>query len=195
MNKPFSLLTQRLWLRPWRDDDAEPFALMNADPEVMKHYPACLNRSESDAQMARIRQHISTNGWGLWAVEIPDVIPFIGYCGLLPVSFAAPFTPAIEIGWRLAQPYWGQGYAFEAASAVMNFGFERLTLNEIVSFTIPANVRSWRLMQRLSMTRNQTDDFEHPKLPEGHPMRPHILYRKTRDQYLTETSTSRKPNA
>lgn len=182
MTTPLS--TQRLLLRPWRAEDAAPFAALNADLEVMRHFPARLSRLESDALIERIVYHMETNGWGLWAIEAPNVAPFIGFCGLWTVSFEAPFTPAIEIGWRLARPYWHKGYAFEAAQAAMNFGFETLGLDEIVSFTIPANVRSWRLMERLGMTHNPADDFLHPRLPEGHPMRPHVLYRKTREQHV-----------
>ncbi|GAB4040401.1 GNAT family N-acetyltransferase [Spirosoma gilvum] len=175
-----NLYTPRLLLRPWRPEDAEPFAAMNADPEVMEHFPACLTQAESDALMERIRHFMTTNGWGLWAVELPGQASFIGYCGLQPVPFEAPFTPAVEIGWRLARPYWGKGFAYEAAQAVMTFGFDTLKLAEIVSFTIPANVRSWQLMERLDMTRNPADDFDHPRLPVGHPMRPHVLYRQKR---------------
>ena len=183
MNMPVTLQTQRLLLRPWQAGDAVPFAALNADPEVMEFYPALLTRAESDAQIERLAQHIITSGWGLWAVELPGVAPFIGYCGLWPVAFDAPFTPAVEISWRLARPYWGQRFAFEAAKAAMTFGFDTLKLEEIVSFTIPANVRSQRLMQRLNMTHDPADDFEHPKLPHGHPMRPHVLYRKRAPQH------------
>lgn len=183
MNAPVALRTQRLLLRPWQDGDAVPFAVLNADPAVMEHYPARLTRAESDAQLERIAEHITTNAWGLWAVELLGVAPFVGYCGLWPVAFDAPFTPAIEIGWRLARPYWGQRYAVEAANTVLTFGFGTLGLAEIVSFTIPANLRSQRLMQRLGMVRNPADDFEHPKLPPEHPMRPHVLYRKTTHQH------------
>lgn len=183
MNAPVTLRTQRLLLRPWQDGDAVPFAATNADPAVMEHYPARLTRAESGAQLERIAEHITTNGWGLWAVESPGIAPFMGYCGLWPVTFDAPFTPAVEISWRLARPYWGKSYAFEAANTVLTFGFGTLGLAEIVSFTIPANLRSQRLMQRLGMVRNPADDFEHPKLPPGHPMRPHVLYRKTTHQH------------
>lgn len=182
MAVPETISTKRLILRAWRANDAAPFAALNADPEVMQHFPALLTRAESDAMIDRIVQHFATNGWGLWAIEMPDVVPFIGFCGLQRVSFDTPFTPAVEIGWRLARPYWGSGYAFEAAQAAINVGFASLTLAEIVSFTIPANVRSWQLMQRLGMTHNPADDFEHPKLPEGHPMRHHMLYRKRNPQ-------------
>lgn len=178
MNRFHSIQTPRLILRAWRSDDARPFADMNTDQEVMHHFPAHLTRAESDAMIDRIMQHFVTKGWGLWAVEIPELSSFIGYCGLQTVTFGASFTPAVEIGWRLARPYWGNGFALEAAQAAMNFGFSTLKLDEIVSFTIPANVRSWRLMERLGMTHNPADDFEHPKLPEGHPMRHHMLYRK-----------------
>ena len=178
MNKPVTLRTQQLLLRPWQESDALPFATLNADPVVMEHYPAQLTRAESDAQMERLAGHITSNGWGLWAVTLPGTAPFIGYCGLWPVMFDAPFTPAVEIGWRFAWPYWGKGYAFEAAQAAMAFGFGTLALDEIVSFKIPANFRSQRLMQRLNMAHNPADDFEHPTLPQGHPMRLHVLYRK-----------------
>ncbi|AQG79633.1 GNAT family N-acetyltransferase [Spirosoma montaniterrae] len=181
MDTPVTLQTQRLRLRPWLPADAEPFARMNADPEVMAHYPTRLTRAQSDEQMNRLARHITETGWGLWAVEVIDIEPFIGYCGLWPATFDAPFTPAIEIGWRIARPFWGKSYAFEAAEAAMNFGFETLGLAEIVSFTTPANVRSQRLMERLGMSRNPADDFDHPRLPVGHPMRPHVLYRKSRD--------------
>lgn len=179
MHNSVTIQTQRLRLRSWVPADADAFAALNADPVVMEHFPACLSRAESDAMMARIRQQIANQGWGLWAIELPGVCSFIGYCGLQTVLFDAPFTPAVEIGWRFAQAYWGQGYAFEAAQAALSFGFEGLNLPEIVSFTVPANERSWRLMERLGMTHNPADDFDHPRLPEGHPLRRHVLYRKT----------------
>ncbi|WP_338873884.1 GNAT family N-acetyltransferase [Spirosoma sp. SC4-14] len=186
---PQRIHTPRLVLRPWQPADAEPFAAMNANPEVMKHFPARLSRLESDAMIERMVYHMDVNGWGLWSIEAPNIAPFIGFCGLWTVSFEAPFTPAVEIGWRLARPYWGKGYAFEAAQAAMNFGFETLGLDEIVSFTIPANIRSWHLMERLGMTHNPADDFEHPRLPEGHPMRWHVLYRKTHEQHTAFSPT------
>lgn len=172
------LHTPRLILRQWHESDREPFAQVNANPVVMEHYPACLSQQESDALLNRLSQTIVSQGWGLWAVEIKASNQFIGYCGLNPVLFEAPFTPAVEIGWRIDRPFWGQSYAFEAAKAAMTFGFNTLRLAEIVSFTIPANLRSQRLMLRLDMVRDSAGDFEHPKLPERHSMRPHILYRK-----------------
>ena len=179
---PSELYTPQLRLRQWHESDRETFARMNADPVVMEHYPACLNREQSDALVDRLSERIANQGWGLWAVELMTSTTFIGYCGLNPVPFNAPFTPAVEIGWRIDRPYWGQSYAFEAATAAMQFGFSTLNLPKIVSFTIPANVRSQRLMIRLDMVRDISGDFEHPMLPENHVMRPHLLYRRRRPE-------------
>jgi len=176
---PSSLLhTPRLLLRQWRPQDLDAFAAMNADAEVMAHYPARLSREESAALLTRLADHIRTQGWGLWAVEVPGLASCIGYCGLKPVPFDSFFTPAVEVAWRLARPYWGQGYACEAATAALDFGFRALHLAEVVAYTIPQNVRSERLMQRVGMQRVGTELFDHPLLPVGHPMRPHVLYRK-----------------
>ena len=172
--------TPRLILREWRDADVEPFAAMNADPRVMEHFPAPLARAESEALVARIRAHFAEHDFGLWAVEVPGVAPFIGFTGLSRPNFEAPFTPCVEIGWRLAFDHWGRGYATEAAQAALEFGFERLRLAEIVSFTAPVNRRSIRVMEKLGMTRNPADDFEHPRVAAGHPLRPHVLYRIAR---------------
>ncbi|WP_420156143.1 GNAT family N-acetyltransferase [Siphonobacter sp.] len=177
----FSLQTPRLHLRTWQADDQEAFAAINADPEVMLHFPALLNRTESDGLMDRFINHFETHGWGRWAVEERETGKLLGFCGLAIVSFQTPFTPAVEIGWRFARDYWGKRYAFEAAHAAMRDGFERLHLPEIVSFTVPANVRSYRLMQRLGMQPGE--NFEHPKLPVGHSLREHVLYRITRSQF------------
>jgi ribosomal-protein-alanine N-acetyltransferase len=126
----------------------------------------------------RIRTHIEVHSWGLWAVEIPGVAAFAGFIGLSTPSFEAHFTPCVEVGWRLAVPYWGSGYATEGAAAALAFGFRELALPEIVSFTVPANVRSTRVMERIGMVRNPSDDFEHPDLPPAHPLRHHLLFRK-----------------
>jgi ribosomal-protein-alanine N-acetyltransferase len=128
----------------------------------------------------RIRAHIDRHGFGLWAVELPEVAPFIGFVGLSVPSFQAGFTPCVEVGWRLAVRFWGLGYATEAAAEALRFGFETLSLGEIVSFTVPQNLRSRAVMERLGMTRSAADDFEHPGYPEGHPIRPHVLYRMSR---------------
>jgi RimJ/RimL family protein N-acetyltransferase len=175
-----ALRTKRLVLRQWRDDDLEPFAELNADTEVMHHFPSLLTRGESDTLAARERRMITARGWGLWAVEVIDGAPFIGFVGLSVPRFEAHFTPAVEIGWRLAQEHWGQGYATEGARSVLAFGFDELGLDEIVSFTTAANQRSQRVMERIGMTRDPADDFAHPLLEPGHPLRPHVLYRLSR---------------
>ena len=171
------LRTERLILRRWRDSDREPFARMNADPEVMRHMVRPLTREESDALVDRIERHFDELGYGLWAVEVPGVTRFAGFVGLLRATFPAHFTPAVEVGWRLDRPFWGQGYATEAARSALADAFERVGLSEVVSFTIPANLRSIAVMERLGMTREPADDFEHPNVPDGHPAKRHVLYR------------------
>ena len=160
-----TLRTPRLILRPWRDEDVAPFAAMNADPAVMEFFPRPLDRAESEGAVARTRDHFARHGFGLWAVEVPDVADFIGFVGLAVPRFEAHFTPCVEIGWRLACEHWGRGYATEAARAVLDFGFRERTLEEIVSFTIPANLRSRAVMEKIGMTRSPGDDFDHPALP------------------------------
>jgi RimJ/RimL family protein N-acetyltransferase len=176
---PDSIRTDRLLLRGWRDDDLVPFAELNSDPEVMTYLPALLDSRESDAFATRIRAQLEQRGFGLWAVEIPEMASFIGYVGLSVPQFTAAFTPCVEVGWRLARAHWGRGYATEAARAALTFGFERVGLDEIVSFTVPANARSIAVMERLGMSRDPADDFNHPSLPAGHPLQPHVLYRLT----------------
>jgi ribosomal-protein-alanine N-acetyltransferase len=169
--------TTRLLLRRWRDSDREPFARMNGDLEVMKHFPEVLDRTASDALADRIEAHFAEHGFGLWAVEVLGGPPFIGFIGLLHVGFTAHFTPAVEIGWRLARNTWGHGYATEAAREACRIAFAELRLPGLVSFTVPANVRSRAMMERLGMTHDPRDDFDHPKLAEGHSLRRHVLYR------------------
>jgi RimJ/RimL family protein N-acetyltransferase len=176
------LTTARLLLRQWREEDAEPFTAMCADPEVMRYFPKLLTREESDALIENQRLLLELRGWGLWAVEVVGVAPFAGYLGLAEPQFDAHFTPCIEVGWRLAREHWGHGYATEAARAAVAFGFDELELDEIVALTTPANVRSRRVMERLGMMRDPADDFEHPLLPPGHPIRPHVLYRLRRER-------------
>jgi RimJ/RimL family protein N-acetyltransferase len=178
--EPATLETPRLRLRVWRDEDLPGFAAMNADTKVMEFFPKPLDRAESDAMAARILEHFARRGFGLWAVEVPGVADFLGYVGLSTPGIETHFTPCVEIGWRLAQEYWGRGYATEAARTALDFGFRHLDLTEIVSFTVPANQRSRRVMERIGMTRSPADDFDHPRLPEGHPLRRHVLYRTTR---------------
>jgi RimJ/RimL family protein N-acetyltransferase len=171
------LRTDRLILRRWRPGDRAPFTRMNADPEVMRYMIRALSREESDAFVDRIEKHFEDLGFGLWAVEIAGSADLIGFVGLSVPRFEAPFMPAVEIGWRLDRPYWGQGYATEAARASIADGFERVGLREIVSFTVPANVRSVAVMERVGMARDPTGDFDHPNVPEGSPLRRHLLYR------------------
>jgi len=175
--------TPRLRLRAWRDSDREPFARLNADPHVMEHFPSVLTAAESDALVDRIMSHFSTHGFGLWAVEVTDLEPFIGFIGLSVPTFQAHFTPCVEIGWRLAAEHWRHGYATEGARAALYFAFHRLELDEVVSFTVPANMGSRQVMERLGMHRDSTDDFDHPSLPEGHTLRRHVLYRLKRSEW------------
>jgi RimJ/RimL family protein N-acetyltransferase len=143
----------------------------------MEHFPAALSRKESDDLAERIDAHFDQHGFGLWAMDIPDVAPFIGFVGLSIPGFQAHFTPCVEIGWRLAGDYWGRGYVTEGARAVLRFGFQTLALDEIVSFTVPGNVRSRHVMERIGMVHDSTDDFDHPAMPDEHPLRRHVLYR------------------
>ena len=174
------LRTQRLLLRQWRESDLEPFAALNADLEVMRYFPAPLTREQSDALADYERASIAERGWGFWAVEVAGVAPLVGFVGLDEVSFHTRFSPAVEVGWRLAREHWGRGYATEAARASVEFAFEELGLDEIVSLTTVANTRSRRVMERIGMTHDPADDFEHPLVPAGHPLRPHVLYRLRR---------------
>ncbi len=181
--------TERLRLRPWRPADRAPFAELNADPRVVEHLPGPLSRAESDALAQRIETHFTVHGCGLWALEISNVTPFAGYVGLSVPGFAAHFTPCVEIGWRLAAAHWGYGYATEAARAVLAFGFESLGLAEIVSFTVPANTRSRRVMEKIGMVRNPADDFDHPGVPVGSALRRHVLYRIARPERPSATTS------
>jgi RimJ/RimL family protein N-acetyltransferase len=153
---------------------------MNADPRVMEFFPSVRTRAETEGQVARLREHFDCHGFGYWAVELSGVAPFIGFAGLGITRFEAP---CVEIGWRLAFEHWGHGYATEGARAALEFGFGKLGLDEIVSFTVPANLRSLRVMERLKMIRSPAEDFDHPLVPEGHPLRRHVLYRLSRDQW------------
>lgn len=172
--------TERLLLREWRDDDLAPFAALNADPEVMRWFVSPLSRDESDALVGRMRVAFAEHGYGLWAVEVKATGAFIGFTGLMWQTFPAPFTPALEVGWRLARDAWGHGYATEAARVALSVGFDEAGVDEIVSMTAVQNVRSQAVMERLGMTRDPADDFEHPHVPDGHPVKRHVLYRITR---------------
>ena len=175
-----TIQTERLSLRSFADADRAPFAAMNADPDVMRHFPQPLDPAMSDALIDRILEAWEVRNLGLWAVERRVDAAFLGFVGLSVPTFEAHFTPAVEVGWRLARDAWGYGYATEAARAALAYGFETLGLEEIVSFTTLDNVRSRRVMERLGMTRDAADDFDHPGLPVGHPLRRHVLYRLRR---------------
>jgi RimJ/RimL family protein N-acetyltransferase len=179
--------TERLLLREWRAGDREPFAALNADPRVMEHFPARLPRAQSDALARRSEQHFATHGFGPWAVELPGVAPFIGFVGLVVPAFEAHFTPCVEIGWRLAAEHWGHGYASEAARASALYAFDVLGLEQLVSFTTQLNLRSQAVMRRIGMTHDAADDFDHPRLPVGHRLRRHVLYRLDKNAVVRGT--------
>lgn len=181
------LRTQRLLLRPWRPDDLAPFAALNADPEVMRHFPAVLSREASDEFAERLMSRFADHGWGLWAAEVVGGAPFIGFIGLNPATFPAPFTPALEVGWRLAREHWGRGYAPEGARAVLDFAFDELGVDEIVSFTAVANTNSRRVMEKLGLTHDPSDDFNHPNLAVDDTVRRHVLYRVAKTSYRSSS--------
>ena len=176
--------TPRLVLRQWRADDRKPFAEMNADPRVTE-FLLPLSAPESDALANRLAAGIDEHGWGFWAVEAPGVAPFVGFVGIKPMPPVLPFAPGVEVGWRLAQPFWGRGYASEAALAALRVGFEQVGLGEIVAFTAVGNRRSRAVMARLGM-QEDADPFDHPAVPEGHPLRRHVLYRMGQAQWLQQ---------
>jgi len=171
--------TQRLLLRRWRKTDLKGFAAINADPAVMEYFPSVMSEAETARMIARIEGHFQDHGFGLWAVEHAASGELIGFAGLAVPEFEAHFTPAVEVGWRLGQSHWGNGYATESARAAIRFAFEQAELDEIVSFTAPANTRSTQVMERLGMTRDASDDFDHPSLSEGSPVQRQVLYRIT----------------
>jgi RimJ/RimL family protein N-acetyltransferase len=179
--------TDRMLLRRWLPADREPFAALNADPLVNEFLTGPLSREQSDAAADRIELTFTERGFGFWAVEIPGSTPFAGFVGISVPRFEAHFTPCVEIGWRLACEQWGHGYATEAAHAALAFGFGAAGLAEIVALTVPANVRSRRVMERIGMKHDPADDFDHPQLPPGHPLRRHVLYRIGADEYHSRT--------
>ena len=175
--------TKRLILRPWQESDLEPFSQLNADPRVREYFPGLLSCEESNASVKLMSNHIEKCGWGFWAASLIKTGEFIGMIGLEDVYFTAHFTPAVEIGWRLAFDYWGKGYATEGAQAALEYGFNHLKLDEIVSFTTLKNMRSRHVMEKIGMNHNPKDDFDHPKLPENHRLRRHVLYRLKAEQW------------
>jgi RimJ/RimL family protein N-acetyltransferase len=176
-DRSVAIETERLLLRNWEPRDREPFARLNSDARVMEFMPARLSSAESDLLADRIEDHFRKHGFGLYALELRQQRAFIGFAGLSVPAFQAHFTPCVEIGWRLSAENWGRGLATEAAQAVVRYAFESLALEALVSFTAAANIRSRRVMEKIGMTRDPADDFDHPQLPEGHPLRRHVLYR------------------
>jgi RimJ/RimL family protein N-acetyltransferase len=177
------LRTERLLLRRWRDSDREPFFRLNSDARVMEFFPNLLSREESDSMIDRCERHFAENGFGPFAAELLENRSFIGYIALNRVPFAAAFTPCVEIGWRLSADHWGEGLATEGAREVVRCAFEDLKLESLVAFTTVKNVRSRRVMEKLDMTYDPADDFDHPRFVEGHPLRRHVLYRLNRGSY------------
>jgi RimJ/RimL family protein N-acetyltransferase len=172
-----TLITSRLILRQWRDADLATFHALNSDRRVMEYFPGMLDRRGSDELASRIRTRLESEQFGLWAVEIPDVAAFAGFIGLSVPSFDAHFTPCVEVGWRLANAHWGKGYASEGAGRVLEYAFNTIGLNEIVSFTSQLNERSIAVMRRIGMQYDRCGDFEHPRIAHGHRLRRHVLYR------------------
>src|SRR5579883_2795823 len=165
--------TERLLLRAWRDTDRKPFAALNADPRVMRYFPSVLSRQESDDGVDRILRAFDERGWGFFAAELRETGAFIGFIGLWIPAFDAHFTPCVEIGWRLAAEYWNRGLATEGARAAARYGFDTLGLREIVAFTAEQNLPSRRVMEKIGMTHDPKDDFDHPGVAEGHWLRRH----------------------
>ncbi len=189
MTAPIEIDTPRLRLRGWLDADREPWAAMNADPRVMRHFPSLLTRAQTDAMVDRIRVAFAERGWGLWAAERRDTGAFIGFIGLTPVPAALPLPPGVEIGWRLAAAHWKQGFATEGASAALRIAFERLRLPEVVSFTAVGNAASRAVMQRIGLV-DTGERFEHPNVPAETGLREQCLYRIAHAQWLDREAQS-----
>lgn len=188
---PSVIETDRLILRPWLDGDEAPFAAMSADAEVMLHLLALASPEAVKGWIERQRTHFAVHGFCLWAVESRASGEFMGAAGLLKVGYDAPFTPAVEVGWRLARRFWGRGYAPEAASAAVGFGFEQVGLREIVANAAPANLKSRRVMEKLGMSHDPADDFDHPLMLADHPLRRQVLYRLPRGRWLARMKPAR----
>lgn len=189
MMKNIILTTKRLILRTWKSTDTPLMAAISSDPLVMEHFPAIQDMTATQALINHINQHFETFGYALYAVETKETHEFIGFVGLNHPPFDIPhFQPAelpiVEIGWRLSSKHWGKGYATEAAKAVLYYAFTELNLGEIISFTVVANSKSRRVMEKIGLHHSETDDFDHPKLEENSPLRRHVLYRLTRENYL-----------
>jgi RimJ/RimL family protein N-acetyltransferase len=180
---PIELRTRRCVLHPWKDSDLAPWCAMNADADVRRWFPSPATEEQALGEAGRCRDAIAQRGWGMWALEVPGVLPFAGIVGLHAPHYDAPWTPAVEIGWRLPRAAWGQGLATEAARAALGFGFIELGLRQIVAITVPGNAPSRRVMSRLGMAHDEAGDFDHPLIDAGHPLRLHVLYRLRRDAW------------
>lgn len=179
------LRSPRTLLRAWKDSDLPAWVAMNADPAVRRYFPTLHTEEQALAEAARIRANMAQRGWGVWALQIPGELEFAGFVGLHVPAFDAPFIPAVEMGWRLRREAWGRGWASEAAATAAAFGFDVLGLQELVSYTVPHNEPSRRVMQRIGMSHDVADDFDHPGLDSGHPMRRHVLYRLRQSDLAT----------
>lgn len=186
-----NLRTQRLLLRRWRGSDLEPFAALNTDPDVRRYLGGPLDSTASDAFVDRIEAHWDEHGWGLWALEVAGGADFVGYTGLWPAGFLRD-GPGVEVGWRLAREHWGKGYATEAALEALRFGFADVGLDEIVSFTVPTNMRSLAVMERIGLRRDPAGDFDHPYVDaERHPeLVRQVMYRLSRNEWRAASSSS-----
>ncbi|MGO4571973.1 GNAT family N-acetyltransferase [Microvirga sp. 2TAF3] len=181
---PDEIRTERLILRRWRDTDRPGYARLNADSHVMRFFHKMRTREESDTEAQWLDDRFALDGFGPWAVEAPGIADFIGFVGIWRIVRELPFTPAVEIGWRLDQPYWGKGYAVEAAKSSLKDVFSRTDLAEIVAYTAVQNEPSRRVMEKLGMVYDPADDFPHPAVPEDHPLRMSVLYRLSRHAFL-----------
>jgi RimJ/RimL family protein N-acetyltransferase len=186
------ITTERLILRAWKNEDVPPYAEMNADPRVREFFPSVLTRQQSEAEVRRLQAIYDADGFCLFAAELIETGEFVGFIGLITMTFAVPFVaqPAVEIGWRLSHKYWGKGLATEGARGAVRYAFEALKLHEIVAITVPANVRSRRVMEKIGMRHLPERDFDHPGVPVGHPLRRHVLYALQRDSYLNREHVS-----
>ena len=180
------LQTNRLILRQWRDSDIPTFIEMGQDPRVMEFFPTLWSEEKSRDCAAYFREHFTENHFGFFAVELKETQQFIGFVGIAKVGFDSHFTPAVEIGWRLASQHFGKGYATEAAREVLRFAFADLGLDEIVAFTVPANIPSRHVMEKIGMSHDEKDDFAHPKLSPDHRFAQHVLYRIKRLDFLNQ---------
>ena len=182
--KEIFIESARLYLRQWKEEDKEVFFELNSDPKVMKYFLKPLSKDESDVFVEKTKSQIDRKGWGFFAVETKAASEFIGFIGLADTSFESAFTPCMEIGWRLHRNFWKKGYATEVAKSVLDFAFKNFGRKDIVSFTLKLNFSSIAVMRRIGMVEDPNGCFEHPKIPEGHPLKPHVLYRLSRDQFF-----------